>query len=76
MYELNDCSPIWNQTPVGGFNVHVVRMLLITSLLLLSLLYLIISLLLRKAISNMSEEDASALQHSKQMLYEVSFRLS
>ena len=74
MYDMNKCSTFWDEVPQTQFNIYVIRILLVTVLLLLSLLYMIISFILRKSISNLKEEDVSeAKLISQQTYYQVRF---
>ena len=71
MYEINLCSPIYHVTPASGFNVRVVRFLLLSNLILLFLMYIIILVFLKKSIHNLkseSEDNGRKLQDKQNFL--------
>lgn len=48
MYEINECSPYSNTINQGDYNVQIIRLIMVSALLFLTLMYYVISLVLRK----------------------------
>lgn len=65
MYEINLCSPFWDRTPTSNFDIKLIRTLLLSVLLLLYLMYLVIHLLLKKAVNNLKSEETGQRLYQK-----------
>ena len=57
MYQYNVCSPIWHKTPAGS-DLRLMRYMLLVVLISLFLMYLIITVILKRSIRNLKADDS------------------
>ena len=58
MYEINRCSPILSHPPSSSINLHVIRMLQLTTLLLLYIMFIVLKWFQKRSKSQ-SENDGN-----------------
>lgn len=71
MYEINTCSPFLDQTSSSQFPTRLVRILLLTVLFLLYMMYLVLNLLLRRSLHTMKGEDNGDKYSKQEVLLKV-----
>lgn len=56
---MNRCSSFWNVVPGTELNVFVIRMLMVSEIFVLFVMYVILLFILKKSIHNLSSEEGS-----------------